>query len=134
MKMLAAAACAAGAAALAVGCRSSAPLVTSDETRAPANHDSDLTVEVVSHAFRDAQVYLRLGGSRQRLGLAGGNRTSTFTVPWNAHLANTVEASLLADQIGDDTSLVSSELSIYAGARIVWTISGQFYQTGLDVY
>jgi hypothetical protein len=94
----------------------------------------DLQVEVVSHAFRDANVYLHLNGSRRRLGLAGGNKTSVFEVPWNAQISNTVLAHLTAEIVGDDSSVESSSIQVAAGARVVWTLNGSFVETSLEVY
>lgn len=94
----------------------------------------DLEIEVINQGFRDSTVYLQLGGSRQRLGYAGGNRTSTFKVKWNAQLANAVDVTLTAERIGDDTTLESSRIQLMEGARIVWTVSGHFNQTALEVY
>ncbi|MEZ4364295.1 MAG: hypothetical protein R3B48_29240 [Kofleriaceae bacterium] len=122
-------------AALAAGACGHAPLATPESLSSEgADVNNTITVEVVSHAFRDATVYLSLGASRQRLGLAGGNSTSVFKVPWNAQLANSAQANLHAEQIGDDAAVVSSELHIAAGSRIVWTLSGQFYESSLEVY
>jgi hypothetical protein len=96
--------------------------------------DRDLQVEVINHGFRDANVYLHLGGSRQRLGLAGGNRTSVFKVKWNAQLANAIDVSLTAERIGDNASVESSSIQLMKGARVVWTVSGQFGQASLEIY
>lgn len=94
----------------------------------------DVQIEVTSNGFRDANLYLYIGGSRQRLGLAGGNRTSVFKVKWNAQLANAVEARLMAERIGDDASLESSSIQLTEGARVVWTVSAHFGQTSLEIY
>lgn len=94
----------------------------------------DVEVEVICQGFRDANVYLHVGGSRQRLGLAGGNRTSAFKVKWNARLANAVEVTLSAEQIGDDSKVESSSIQLAEGARVVWTVSPHFYQANLEVY
>lgn len=101
------------------------------ESEAPVK---DLEIEVINQGFRDSTVYLHLGGSRQRLGYANGNRTSRFKVKWNAQLANAVDVSLTAERIGDDTKLESSRIQLMEGARIVWTVSGHFGQTALEVY
>jgi hypothetical protein len=94
----------------------------------------DIIVEVVSHNFRDASVYLHLGASRQRLGLAAGNATSVFKVPWNAQVATAIEASLSAEKIGDSESIRSDSIQVIPGAHIVWTLSVQFYEASLEVY
>lgn len=99
-----------------------------------ASEDNDLRVEVVSQSFRDANVYLKVGGSRQRLGLAAGNSTSYFKVKWNAQLANSFQAILMAERIGDEARAESSNIQLVAGARIVWTINGHFNEGGLEVY
>lgn len=105
---------------------------TASEEAAAAG--ADLQVEVVSHNFRDANIYLRIGGSRQRLGLAGGNTTSFFKVKWNVQLANAIDVSLIAEQIGDEARAESSSIQLVEGARIVWTLGGQFSETSLEVY
>jgi hypothetical protein len=104
---------------------------SSEEASSQAN---DVSVEVVSQAFRDANVYLTIGGSRQRLGLAAGNSTSYFKVKWNAQLANAVQVNLAAERIGDTARAESSTIQLMAGARIVWTINGHFSESGLEVY
>jgi hypothetical protein len=93
----------------------------------------DLQIEVIVQGFRDATIYLKLGGSRQRLGLAGGSTTSTFRVPWNAQLANSSQAILVAERMGDDAFLESSRIQVTAGARIVWTINIS-YEVSLEIY
>jgi hypothetical protein len=108
--------------------------VTADEPSQEAAAENDVQVEVISHSFRDANVYLHVGGSRQRLGFAGGNSTSYFKVPWNAQLANAVEAKLSAERIGDTARAESSAIQLVAGARIVWTLNGHFNETSLEVY
>jgi hypothetical protein len=119
------------------GCGGAHPaLVTVDETLAPAHPEEsgDVVVEVISYNFRDANIYMYLGASRQRLGLASGNATSVFTVPWNARMANAIEATLTAEQIGDESTVQSSSVRLNAGSRLVWTLSSQFYEVRMDVY
>ena len=105
---------------------------TASEEAAAAG--KDLQVEVVSQGFRDANIYLRIGGSRQRLGLAGGNATSSFKVKWNAQLANALDVSLLAERIGDEERAESSSIQLVEGARIVWKLGSQFSEMSLEVY
>lgn len=96
--------------------------------------DRDIRVEVVSHAFRDANVYLHLNGSRRRLGLASGNNTTLFKVPWNAQVSNTVLAHLSAEIVGDDSRVQSSTIQVSSGAHILWTLNNSFVETNLEVY
>lgn len=96
--------------------------------------DRDIRVEVVSHAFRDANVYLHLNGSRRRLGLASGNNTTLFKVPWNAQISNTMLAHLSAEIVGDDSRVQSSSIQVAAGAHILWTLNNSFVETNLEVY
>ncbi len=96
--------------------------------------DRDIRVEVVSHAFRDANVYLHLNGSRRRLGLASGNNTTLFKVPWNAQISNTMLAHLSAEIIGDNSWVESSSVQVAAGAHILWTLNNSFTETNLEVY
>jgi hypothetical protein len=124
------------AAATAVGCARQPKLATvTDEANgaAPAE-DATIVVDVVSHAFHAAAVFLNVGASRRRLGLANGNTTSRFVVPWNAQIANANQASLVAEKIGDEGSVESSSLRMEPGVHIVWTLSLQFYESGLEVY
>ncbi len=101
------------------------------EEQAAAN---DLQIEVILHGFRDANIYLKLGGSRQRLGMAGGNRTATFKVPWNAQVANALQANLIAERIGDDSTVQSDSIQIIPGARVVWTLNMHFNEVSLEIY
>lgn len=82
-------------------------------------------VEVRNLGFADVTVYAMSGTARRvRLGLAGGNATSRFTIP--AHLVRgggTIR--FLADPVGGNRAPVSEELTVGPGEEVVLTIPPQ---------
>jgi len=90
--------------------------VATDESGA-----SDVNVQIVSHNPRDVVIYIFLGTSRQRLGLAGGNSTTNFRLPWHQVQGASV-AHLLAEQMGDSDRVESDLLQLKPGGRVVWTV------------
>jgi hypothetical protein len=88
----------------------------------------DVTVHIVSHNPRDANIYLYLGSSRQRLGLAGGHSTTTFTIPWG-RLSSASQVHLRAEVIGDQTRVDSDPLQVTPGGSVVWTLQADLSQS-----
>ena len=76
-------------------------------------------VRVENQAFNDATIYVvRSGSQRIRLGLAGGNRTSVFTIP--AYLVRfPTPLRFLADPIGGNRGPISSEITVNPGDEVV---------------
>jgi hypothetical protein len=109
------------------GSSSGDTLVTSET---PA--EGDVSVQVISHAFRDATVYIYLGSSRHRLGIATGKQTTIFTVPW-ARFAQITEARLIADPIGMNADVGSDQFTVKPGNTVVWTLEPQAGEYGESV-
>jgi hypothetical protein len=111
-------------------------LVTSEE---PA--EGDVSVQVISHAFRDSTIYIFLGSSKQRLGIARGNQTTVFNIPW-ARFRQANEARLSADPIGmtdpggGRLDVGSDRFTVRPGNTVVWTLQttagkvGEFEEAG----
>lgn len=90
--------------------------------------ESDVTFQIVSHNPRDVVIYLLLGSSRQRLGMAGGNSTTTFTMKWS-RLANASVIRLRGEQMGNNEQVVSDVLQVKPGGQILWTLQAQLNQS-----
>lgn len=104
----------------------------SDEVAAEEG-ESDVTFQIVSHNPRDVVIFLLLGSSRQRLGMASGNSTTVFTMKWN-RLANASVIHLRGEQMGNGESVVSDTLQIKPGARVLWTLQAELNQSIDAVY
>lgn len=89
---------------------------------------SDVTVRIVSHNPRDVNIFLYLGSSRQRLGLAGGNSTTTFTIPWG-RLSSASRVQLRAEVIGDQARVDTDPLQVTPGGSVVWTLQADLSQS-----
>ena len=81
-------------------------------------------VQVQNQGFSDMVVYAINGGQRIRLGLAGGNSTSTFTIP--RHLIRGAGGiRFLADPVGGSRTPVSEEMTVNPGDVVTLTIPPQ---------
>jgi hypothetical protein len=95
--------------------------------------ESEIDIHIISHNLRDANVYLYLGESRQRMGMAGGNQTTMFKVPWRRVEGNS-RVRLLAELIGSAGQVVSENLQLSPGARVVWTLEVQLPASSVTVF
>ena len=94
----------------------------SRETGAEPNDTA--AVQVQNQGFSDMVVYAINGGQRIRLGLAGGNSTSTFTIP--RHLIRGAGGiRFLADPVGGSRTPVSEEMTVNPGDVVTLTIPPQ---------
>ncbi|HKE18839.1 MAG TPA: hypothetical protein VKB80_28385 [Kofleriaceae bacterium] len=92
----------------------------------------DVTVQVINHAFRDASVFMYVGSSRHRLGIAVGKQTTVFKVPWRQFSRGTAVV-LTADPIGrvDEgtqagaVDIRSDTFTLQPGNTAVWTLESQ---------
>lgn len=91
--------------------------------------DGDISVQVISHAFRDATIYMYLGSSRHRLGIATGKQTTIFTIPW-ARFAQVNDVRLIADPIGMKVDVGSDRFTVKPGNTVVWTLEVQAGEFG----
>jgi hypothetical protein len=87
---------------------------------------------VVNHNFSDVVIYLDERGHRSRLGLAGGENTTVFFLPWQRVASGTLR--LLGDPIGSSTLLHTELLSVRQGSMVVWTIESSLAQSNAAVY
>ena len=100
-----------------------------DITETDPKSDSDVSVQVISHAFRDANIYIFLGSSKHRLGIARGKQTTVFTIPW-ARFAQVNDARLSADPIGMNVDVGSDRFTVQPGNTVVWTLETQAGEFG----
>lgn len=104
----------------------------SDEV-AEEEGESDVTFQIVSHNPRDVVIYLLLGRSRQRLGLASGYSTTTFTMKWS-RLANASDIHLRGEQMGNSEQVDTDPLQLKPGGRVLWTLQAELSQSIDAVY
>jgi hypothetical protein len=105
----------------------------SDDVAAEEDGESDVTFQVVSHNPRDVVIYLLLGSSRQRLGMASGNSTTVFTMKWG-RLANASDIHLRGEQMGNGEVVQTDRLQLKPGGRVLWTLQAELNQSIDAVY
>jgi hypothetical protein len=123
-----------GLSALAVACgggRPSGEKIEVDVEEGSSAAEADVSVHVISHAFRDAAIFLYVGDSRHRLGIATGKQTTIFTIPWR-RFARASTLRLTADPIGMVNSrgsgvvdVRSDTFTVKPGNTVVWTLELQ---------
>ena len=74
------------------------------------------TVTVDNRGFSDMTIYASRG-QRVRLGIAGGNRKTTFTIPPSL-VTGTSSLFFIADPIGSRRSSVSQEIMVVPGDEV----------------
>ena len=79
------------------------------------------TLVVDSQNFLDFTIYLIAGGQRIRLGLAGGNRKTRFTIP-SQYVFGATTLQFQADPIGGNRAPISYPLTVSPGDEIELTI------------
>ena len=99
-----------------------------DDVVAEEEGETDVTFQIVSHNPRDVVIYLFLGSSRQRLGMASGNSTTTFTMKWS-RLANASVIHLRGEQMGNSDQVVTDALQLKPGGRVLWTLQADLDQS-----
>jgi hypothetical protein len=75
------------------------------------------TGRVENQGFSDMTIYAIRSGQRVRLGTAGGNSTTTFTIPANLIFGAT-PLRFLADPIGANRTPVSDEITVQPGDQV----------------
>ena len=76
---------------------------------------------VDNQAFPDMTIYVLEGGRRVRLGMAGGNSKTTFTLP--KYLVRTLTSvRFLADPIGGTRTPVSESIQVSPGDEVTLRI------------
>ena len=116
-----------------VGCARGPQSGSLSDDVAQEEGDSDVTFQIVSHNPRDVVIYLLLGSSRRRLGMASGNSTTVFTMKWSS-LANASAIRLRGEQMGNSDQVVSDILQVKPGGQVLWTLQAELSQSIEAVY
>jgi hypothetical protein len=90
-------------------------------------------VRIISHYWSDVTISISRGGTWNRVGLAGANKTSSFVVPLR-QFVNDQSTRLKADPIGGDAPVVSDAVGIRAGAVVIWTLESTLDRSSIAVY
>ncbi|MDB4912157.1 MAG: hypothetical protein JWO39_2980 [Gemmatimonadetes bacterium] len=80
------------------------------------------TIDVQNQDFNDMTVYVIVNGSRTRLGIAPGNKTTVLTIP-DYLLTGTSFVRFVADPIGGNRTPVSEEVDVTPGDQLVMVIN-----------
>ena len=75
------------------------------------------TVVVDNRAFSDMTIYASRG-QRVRLGIAGGNKKTTFTIPSSLLTGASANLHFIADPIGSTRQSVSQEILVSPGDEV----------------
>ncbi len=89
------------------------------ETEIDPNAATLLVVD--NQAFPDMTIYALEGGRRVRLGLAGGNSQTKFTLP-KYLVRNLTSIRFQADPIGSNRAPISDEISVSPGDEVTLRI------------
>jgi hypothetical protein len=98
----------------------------------PEPDTGEVAIRVVNHNFADVVIYLDERGHSSRLGLAGGENTTVFLLPWPRVATGTLR--LVGDPIGGSTMLRTETLSVRPSSLVVWTIESSLGQSNAAVY
>jgi hypothetical protein len=98
-----------------LGCRTGSAAHTIDD--GPAR----TTIDVQNEGFNDMTVYVLVNGSRTRLGIAPGNKTTELTIPGYL-LAGTTFMRFVCDPIGGNRTPVTEEVDVSPGDQLVMII------------
>jgi hypothetical protein len=79
------------------------------------------TIEVQNGDFNDMTVYVLVNGSRTRLGIATGNKSTVLTIP-EYLLSGTTFLRFVANPIGGNRTPVSEEVDVSPGDQLVMII------------
>ena len=99
-----------------IGCHRAGPPRDGDEL------PQRTTIDVQNQGFNDMDVYVISNGTRTRLGMAPGNRTTTLTIP--AYLVSTTTfMRFVCDPIGGNRTPVSEEVDVSPGDALVMIVN-----------
>ena len=103
-------------AATVIGCHTAGPPRNGDEP------SQVTTIDVQNQGFNDMTIYAIASGTRTRLGIANGNKTTTLTIP--AYLVSTTTFfRFVADPIGGNRTPVTEEIDVSPGDQLVMIIN-----------
>jgi hypothetical protein len=83
--------------------------------------NAETRVVVDNQAFPDMTIYVLEGGRRVRLGLAGGNSKTTFTIP-KYQVQTLTSIRFLADPIGSNRTPISESITVSPGDEVTLRI------------
>lgn len=92
-----------------------------------------VTLQVRNHHRTDVVIYLVRGNVRSRMGQVNAGGAANWTFP-DVAARDAGGIHLVADPIGDRTSLRSERLVLQAGRRVVWTLESGLGRSSLAVY
>ncbi|HEX3159743.1 MAG TPA: hypothetical protein VHQ45_14580 [Gemmatimonadaceae bacterium] len=98
---------------LAAGCKSGGA-EAGTEQQGPVERT---TLTVDNQSYLDMNIFVLRSGQRVRLGMASGNRKSTFTIPSNLIFGAT-QLRFIADPIGADRLPVTNDITVSAGDEV----------------
>ena len=86
-------------------------------SRGPQQVQEPTTIRVDNQSYTDMTIYLVRGSQRVRLGMAGGLKATTLTIPATMVFGST-PMRFLADPIGAGRGPVSDEITVRAGDQV----------------
>ncbi len=86
-------------------------------SRGPQQTQEPTTIRVDNQSYSDMTIYVVRGGQRMRLGMAGGLKTTTLTIPSTVIFGST-PLRFIADPIGAARAPVSDEITVRAGDQV----------------
>jgi hypothetical protein len=85
---------------------------------APSPTRDSATLQVENRRFSDMTVYVLEGAQRQRLGVAGGLATTSFTIPERLVRGGVTPLRFFCDPIGEEGLPVSEEILVEPGDEV----------------
>jgi hypothetical protein len=86
-------------------------------SRGPQQVQEPTTIRVDNQSYTDMTIYVVRGGQRVRLGMAGGLKATTLTIPSTLVFGST-PMRFIADPIGAGRGPVSDEITVKAGDEV----------------
>ena len=86
-------------------------------SRGPQQAQEQTTIRVDNQSYTDMTIYVVRGSQRMRLGMAGGLKTTTLTIP-STVVFGSAPLRFVADPIGSRRGPVSDEITVRAGDQV----------------
>jgi hypothetical protein len=86
-------------------------------SKGPQQPEQPTTLRVDNQSLLDMTIYAIRGSQRVRLGIAGGLRVTTLTIP-SSLVFGVTSMRFLADPIGSNRTPISEEITVAAGDEI----------------
>jgi hypothetical protein len=101
-----------------------ATFATACRTGAPQPREANsatATLSVDNQTLNDRVIYVVIGGVRERIGIALGERTTNLTIP-RAALNGATPLRFLADPMGGSGPEISRKILVYPGQKVTMQI------------